>query len=277
MRLQAVARAFDKTECRDAYSGDLLFLGQFGLYDDTKRDSEAAERRILSLGPDVELPQRLVIYAADRSWIVGHGNPDTYRGKVIRVGYVVHEATALAKIYTLAQFAGNTTGVEAYAGRAWFKDLGFSEQSSNLAPQYHIHFARNEQVQPGYVIDFDGEFHIVRSYNRGAAGTLIAHAEQMLGTVVESANVSGTAYDPVTESWTGSLTGVRMIRMRWQSLFEYHNTVGPRFGPEDIQLAVAKTAMTPKAGMTVTLSDGVWKLASVQDEGAWLCRAVRHG
>lgn len=276
MRLQSVARAFNNTECFDAYSGALAFEGQFNLYDDTKRDSETAERRILSVAPEASLPERLVVEAAGTHWIIGHANPDTFRGRVIRVGHVVHEATALATVRSLVQFCDNAAGVQAYAGRAWVKDIGFSEQSSTLAGQHHIHLARTETVEAGHVIDFDGRFYIVRASNFGAGGTLVVMAEQMASPVIEAAVVTTGTYDQITETWSGSNSTVRMIRMRWQSLFEYRSNLAPKFGPEDIQLAVSKTLLTPVAGQPVTLSDGTWQIASVLDEGVWLCRATRH-
>lgn len=276
MRLQAAANFANKTPCLDAYSGELLFHGQFSLYDDTKRDSEAAERRVLSVDPDATLPDRYVVEAAGSRWIIGHSNPDTFKGRVIRMGYVAHEATALSTIRTLDEFCTNAVGAQAYAGRAWIKNLGFSEQSSNLASQYHIHYARNESVGEGDVLTFDGEHHVVRSTVRGAAGTLICLSEHMEEPVVETGSISATSWDPVTETWSGASANVRMIRMRWQSLFQYRSNQAPSFGPEDIQLAVSKSLLTPAPGMRVTLSDGAWQIASVLDEGVWLCRAVRH-
>lgn len=276
MRLAAAANAFNQTECLDAYTGTLAFLGQLGLYDDTKRDSETAERRVLSVAPDVEIPARRVIEMAGRRWIVGHDNVDTFRGSVLRQGLVVHEATALAEVQTLEQACLNQTGTRAWAGRAWVKDSGFSEQSSVLASVHHIHFSRTETVDVGQVVNFAGHYHVVRANSYGAAGMLVAVCEQLRGVVIEEATALAATFDPVTEAWTGSSSSFRAVRMRWQSLFEYRNNISPRFGPEDVQLAIAKASMTPRVGQKLTLSDGTWQIASVLDEGVWLCRAVRH-
>lgn len=276
MRVKAAARAFNNTECFDAYDGSSAFFTQIGLYDDTKRDSEASERRIFSCAPEVEIPARKVVQAAGSTWIMGHSNPDTFRGEVIRLGYVAHEAPYLSSIQTLDQFCRDVAGVDAYAGRAWVKDLGFSEQSSKLTGQYHIHFSTTEEVSTQDVVTFAGLRHIVRSTTLGPAGTLIVLAEQMHEPVVEDAEVGAPTWDPLTEAWTGATATIRMVRMRWQALFQYRHQEAPSFGPEDIQLAVSKTLLTPSVGLTVTLSDGVWQINSVADEGVWLCRATRH-
>lgn len=277
MRVKAAAGFFNHTVCLDAYDGTTLFYAQIGLYDDTKRDSEASERRVFSCVPGITLPARGVVEAAGTHWIIGHGNVDTFKGDVIRVGYVAHEAPDLSKIQTLDQFCTNTTGVSAYAGRAWVKDLAFSEQSSVLAGQHHIHFSQTESVAVGNIVTYNNLPHVVRITNLGPAGTLIVTAEQMPAGAVETGSFAAGTWNPVTEAWTGTPVSARVVRMRWQSLFKYLHAEAPTFAPGDIQLAVSKSVLTPVPGQTVTLSDGVWRLASVLDEGVWLCRAVRNG
>jgi hypothetical protein len=136
----------------------------------------------------------------------------------------------------------------------------------------------SEATVVGQVIEFDGQHHLVRSLNAGASGLRIVAAELMEGTVVESAVFAANgAYNRVTETFTGTSQTVRTIRVRWQALFKYHSRLAPPFGPEDTQLAIAKAIFTPAEGMNLTLSDGAWTLASVDDFGdLWLCRASRH-
>lgn len=277
MRLRAVAGHFDRTQCRDAYTGKLLFSGQFMLYDDTRRDSEASERRVLSVSPKALIPARRVVEAAGTRWIVGHSNVDSFQGRPLRVGYVAHEAPTLATVYSLDGITLNTPTLSAYCGRAWLKDLAYSEQSSHLSTEYHFHFAAPESVTPGDLILLDGEYHVVRATNKGAGGTLVVNAERLDGPVVDSAVIPSTQYDPVTQAWSGPGTTVRVIRLRWQSLFQYLSPGAPTFGPGDAQLAVSKSLLTPAVGMSLTLSDGRWQIASFYDHrGVWLCRGVKH-
>lgn len=278
MRLHAVANRFNKTPCVDAYTGEYLFDVQVGLYDDNKRDSETAERRTLSVDPAFSMPPRRVVEAAGSRYILGSQYPDVHNGKLIRMGLVGHEATYLSQIRTIEQACLDQDGTLAWSGRAWVKNMAYREQDSVLTPVFHLHYSTSESLAIGMLVTFDGILHIVRSLNYGPAGTLIATCEEVPEPSIEMATVTGTTYDPVTDTSGANSELVRLVRLRWQSLFEYRNNMAPKFGPGDVQLAFAKSAFTPVAGMDVTMSDGTWQIASALDEGSiWLCRAVRHG
>jgi hypothetical protein len=277
MRVANAAKAFDNMPCYDAYSGLPLFYGQMGLYDDNKRDSETSERRVISTAPSVTLPARRVVLAAGQHYILGTGYPDDFKGHTVRVSYVAHDAPHLATVRTLAELCLGQAGLSAYAGRVWFKNAAFTEQSSVLAPQHHIYFAQTEVVPDDAIITLETRILLVRMSTVGPAGTLVVQAEQLPLPVMESGTFVTGAYDPVTETYGIGNTAAPVVRMRWQALFQYRSKLAPTFGPEDVQLAVAKSLVTAKAGMRVTLSDGAWRLADVSDEGlVWLCRAVRH-
>jgi hypothetical protein len=278
MRLADAANRFNKLVCYDAYSGDPVFRAQLGLYDDTKRDSEVAERRVLSVAPGTKFPARGVIQAAGRQWILGHRNTDAFGPNEIRQGVVLHEATTLATVRTLGQLARNEAGFNAWCGYAWVKDKAFTEQSSKLDPQLHVHFAASEPVAQGLVVQLGTRYTLARSTTLGGGGTLVTTVEEMPDPVVETATVSTSDWDKVAGMFVGgTLTTARVLRVRWQSLFEYGNVSGPTFGPEDMQLVMATAAATPRVGSIVTLSDGAWMIASARaQDDVWLCRATRH-
>lgn len=277
MRLHQVANKFNLTECVDAYTGLPAFSAQLLPYDDNKRDSETQERRVLSVAPGTILPTRRVVQALGMRFILGNRNPDHYRGAEIRIGLVSHVATELASIRTLGQVCRNEPGTSAWAARAWVKNLAYTEQSSKLAPQHHVHFALGEPVLNDRLVSFESRLLIVRAWNYGPAGTIVATCDELPEPTVEMASISGGVWNPVTETMSGSPTSVRVVRARWQSLYAYHHADAPAFGPDEMQLAIAKAVFTAKTGMMVTLSDGAWRLASCDSFGdVWLCRAVRH-
>lgn len=276
MKLQNAALRFDRTQWYDGYTGEPVFLGQLGLYDDTKRDSETAERRVLSLSDEAIIPARRVVMAAGRRYIVGHANPDHYKDAVVRIGYVVHEATELSNVRTLGQACRGEAGFSAWAGRAWIKNLSFSEQDSHLAPQHHFHFATNEPLLDQQILTFESRLYLARTMNRGAGGTLIVLADEMPEPCIESATATALT-DRVNDTYGPVGAAFTVLRMRWQSLFRYQNHLAPKFSPGDIQVAISKTALTAVAGMRLALSDGSWQLADALSEGdVWLCRAVRR-
>jgi hypothetical protein len=180
-------------------------------------------------------------------------------------------------VRTLAQACTAAAGFTAYAGNAWVKNAAFTEQSSKLVPQQHIHLSPTEAVLEGMLVTLGSRLHIVRTTNPGAGGTLVCTCEEMPEPSIETGTVTNGAWDPLTDSITGAPSAVRVVRVRWQSLFAYSSRLAPAFGPDDIQIAIAKSAMTVLVGAKAVLSDGTWHVASVDSEGdVWLCRATRH-
>lgn len=276
MDLQDVADFFNRMECLDAYTGGFLFYGQLALYDDNKRDSETAERRVISLNPALSLPPRRVVQAAGTKFILGHRNPDDFGG-VLRAGYVAQEAPYLSQVRTLGQICRNEVGTTAYAGSAWVKNAAFTEQSSKLVPQQHIYFAQDELILESMLVTLGPRLYVVRALNLGAGGMLVCTAEELPAPNIEVATVTNGPFDTLTETLAGTPTPVRLVRMRWQSLFRYGSNIAPSFGPDDAQVAIAKATMTVTAGALIVMSDGTWRVASALSEGdVWLCRVTRH-
>lgn len=278
MRLAAVARRFDTTVCADAYSGVELFKAQLALYDDTRRDNEVGERRVLSTAASSVIPARRVVSAAGLKWIIGKGNPDTYNNEVLRVGYVAHEATFLSQVRTLGQLCRNEVGFKAWSARAWIKNLADNEQSSDLIAQQNLHYSLTEPVKVMSICTHGTQLFIVRTVHTGPAGTLICLADEMPEPVIETASALNGTWNPVTETTSGGTVNFRVLRVRWQSLYEYGDGSSPKFGDTDIQVVIAKSSLTALPGLRLTLSDGVWQVASVISENdVWVCRAVKHG
>ena len=118
----------------------------------------------------------------------------------------------------------------------------------------------------------------MRSVDFGASGTLVAKCEQIEAPSVETATVTTGVYDPIQDKIIGTPVQATVVRMRWQSLFTYRNSIAPKFEPGDIQVAIAKTVAGVAAGTTLGLSDGLWRVESVAVEGlVWVCRATRYG
>ena len=278
MRIHAAAVRFNKMPCNDGYSGTFLFNGQILLYDDSRRDSEGGERRIIELAPDLTPPSRRVIEAHGTRYIMGHGFDDSMLGRVIRRKYIAHEATHLATFYTLQQLCQNTAGTSAWAARAWVKDSKEIDESSDMIGVNHIHMAPSEAVAVTNIVRFDNAYHIVRKSNKGAAGTLILACDEVPEPAIETASLKTGSYDPINEVMSTSTTSVRVLRLRWQSLFEYRDAIAPTFDPEDLQVVVAKSVATPAIGATFTLSDGDFQVDSLLDRpGVWVCKVSRHG
>lgn len=276
MRLAKVATFFDRTPCCDAYTGVYLFNAQFALFDDVKRDSEAAERRVLSMSSACTIPHRRVVLIDGSRYILGHGTPDYFNGTAIRTGYVAHEANLSAQVRTLAQACRGQLGSYLWSAKFQVKTDAFQEQDSAIPEQVHLHFGATESVAPNQVITLSGRHYLVRRADIGSAGTLIVMADEQPGGPV-AATLSGGSYDPVADTMTNSSVSITVMRLRWQSLFAYGAKPSPTFGPDDDQFAIAKLDATPVPGASVVLSSGTWVIASVESlDDVWLCRGTRH-
>lgn len=278
MRLHSAATHFNRMPCNDGYSGVFLFNSQMLLYDDSKKDTEGSERRIVELDPAIRLPARRVIEAHGTRYILGHGYDDSALGKLIRRKYVAHEATHLATWFTLQQFCENAAGTRAWAAKAWLKDAKEVDESSQMIGVNHFNVSSTEAVGETNIVQFDGGYHIVRKLMKGAAGTLILTCDELPSPALETAAIKTGAYDPITETRAATTTNVRVLRLRWQSLFEYRDAASPKFSPEHSQVLVAKSLATPVVGTQLTLSDGDFQVTSILDKsGVWVCKVVRYG
>lgn len=278
MRIQAAANRFNQMPCHDGYTGVFLFNAQLNLFDDVRNDSEAAERRIMSLAPNTLIPVRRVIEAGGVWFILGHRNADSFHGTTIRDGYVVHEAPELTRIRTLGEMCRDELGFTAYAGNAWIKNLAWVEQSSHMLPQQHLHYASSEiGIKDDMIVLYGPRKYIIRTTHLGPGGTLVATSDEMVEPVTEIAQIQSDEYDPITDTVGGTSVPVRIVRVRWQSLFRYRNNMAPKFSAEDIQVAIARDVVTVRPGARLVMSDGNWVIASVSaEDDVWLCRAVQH-
>ena len=122
MKLTNVASFFDRLPCKDAYTGKVVFKGQFDLFNEAVRDGLGAMRRVLSVAPSVRIPPRKSIDTSDgKVWIVGESHPDYFDDGPIRVKYVLHQADGLATLQTFAEVLGNSGYRTLYAARVWVR------------------------------------------------------------------------------------------------------------------------------------------------------------
>lgn len=276
MRLSDAASYFDRTPVNDGYTGDFLFNAQMGLYDDTKRDSEVAERRVISTAAGVEIPARRVVELLGACYILGKANPDVHDGEVVRQGLVAHEASTLAQIKTLEQASLGLAGVEAWSAHAWVKNKAFSEQDSVLTPEFHLFFAATEVMRKNLVVSYQDQLYIVRAHNIGAAGLRVVTAEEIEDPSFDTGTVRA-GYDPVAGTFATVDQTIKLLRVRWQALFKYGSNLDTAFGPDEEQFVIAKSEFTAVPGARITLSDGTFKVSSVDSvENVWVCRVARH-
>lgn len=272
MRLASAAKHFDKQIFVDAYGTTASTTGQLDLYDDGKRDSFAASRRILSVAPGVQITARRVLRLGDYTWIVGSGNPDYFKASVIRNKYILHEADGLASIKTFGQYLADTLGISAYAAAEWTKAAREIDESAALVDVAEAVLAITEILPDVGIMTLGAATYLMREPHMTSGGFQSATIEEIKAPVREIGSFIGRTYDPVNDTWAGAGTPINFLRLRWQSHFKYVSRSTLHYQAGDDVIVCLKTAATPKANDRVTLTDGLYQVLTVQsDNDCWSC------
>lgn len=267
MRLHAAATFFDKTVCADAYAPFDEFLGQFDLFDDSKRDGATVDRRILSVGPNVVLPARGTFTVDGETWIIGGQQSDKFRGSIIRRKYVVHRANGAALVQSAAQ-ALTTGGLSSFGAKLWVKDLKDLAVSSQLEGFFNLYLpAADPMPKARDVITLAGRPHYVRNAYFSAAGFNVAEVDELEADAIVQVSHLTRAYNPVSDTTSSTTASRKMLRMRWQDNYALSSAGAPKMQAGDIRGVFAKSAGTVPVNSQVVLNDGTWDILSVEDQG----------
>lgn len=262
MRLQEASGYFDRTPIIDPYTGRTLFYGQVDPFDDSKRDSTTAYRRILSVAPGTDTPVRGVVSVLGSNWILGVREVDGL-GEAHREKYVLHPATVKASISRLPGLLSGDTPTSAWADVAWFKDGREESVSSRQVPMYTAYLHPSTVLQEYDVISAGGRTFLVSNPHAHASGMLEATCVRLDSSVV-GAVMGSRAYDPVQGKYVSNVTTVvKCLQVRWQSLYLYRSQADTKFAEGDCALVLPSgTSISTKD--TLTVGAVVWGVISVE-------------
>lgn len=276
MRLSRVARKFDNVVAQDAYGTD-TFMVQYEPMSFSKIDGTSVTKRMVSAAPEITMPARGAIKIDGMNYVVGHGAPDYWMGEVIRVSYVIQGATGLANLHSIASAIAQTSPVTAYAALVFSKYMPEANDNSKYPPQYQVFLAGSESAPADSLIQLDGKWFLVKQSYISTSGLRIALANELDEPVFETVSYGARAYDPITDSYTSSTSSVRVLRVKWSEHFHYLTVSDETYQRGDIQILAMQSDMpNVKASDIMTLSDGVWRVLSVQDEGATVSLHMRR-
>jgi hypothetical protein len=263
---------FDRTPVVDINTGRNLFYAQFDPYDDSRRDSATAYRRIMSVRAGTSMPSNRVVSVFGRKWIVGDseidGLEETHREK-----FVMHPARRLLNVSSLSGYLTSTVSATTWADTSWVKDSKEEETSSRAIPLYSVYLPRTAPVSEYSVLWEGAEAFLAQPVHDQASGIRTVTALKLEYPVVSSSRTTRT-YDPVQGSYTGSTTtSLPCLRVRWQSLYRYGSMGDARFQEGDDSF-VLPTGTTIATKDTLTVSGVVWNVLSVESLGG---AVVVHG
>ena len=274
MRLLDAARRFDKTTATDAYSAT-TFKCQFEVLAYSKIDGVAVKKRQISTASSVTIPARRVVTIHGQTYLVGHGAPDFWNDDTIRLNYVVQGADGLANLTTIADELAGTAPGTAYAALAFAKYLPDAEDSSKYPPQYQVFLSGTESAPADSLIYLNSVWYLVKESYVSTSGLRVSLANVVESPNFEMAAFTSRVYAPLTDTYVDTPSAIKVFRIKWAEHFEYLSKATEQYERGDLTVMMLK-AVTPDPPDTLTLSDGVWRILSAQDEGlTWSCHARR--
>lgn len=276
MRLHKAATWFDSSRLYDAYTDTLVGKGQLDPTDLFKLDGASVRRRMVSVAPETALPTRRAVRLGDSTYLIGEPSTDEWQGSPIRTKYVLHQTPGQATVKTVAEALAGAPGRTMYASREWNKAVADPQTSSNYFNDYHIFVAHTETVSPLDLIQIDGQWHICHAVHPSLSGFTDAVSHEILGTVFETASAESRVYDPVLDDYMSTGSSVPVLRVRWQEHFNYLTAAQETYLRGDETVFVLKAGFPAKPSDGLILSDGLWRVISVVDEGTTLALHTRR-
>lgn len=276
MKLKSAARYYDDTPVYDGYTGAYLWKCQFSSFNDANAVGSTSTRRILSIAPGLTLPSRRVVKIFEDRWLVGDGNPDSWKGEQIRQSFNMKKATALVNVLTPAQACLGQTGTQSYTQAIYFKDTVNSLNNGDYDPFWNYFFApATESVGKGSYIRDGSRLLRVRSSYIPLEDLRIAQSDEVdVGPITA---VFGTgAYDPLTDSYTSTPVTTTVLMMDFTKAYAYLTQASDSVQKGDMNAVVAASVLTPEPGQTVLIDSVTWRVLSRNVEGnSWLLHLRR--
>lgn len=280
MDMVDVSAFFDQDPVLDGYLGDLLFYAQAASFDDSASDGSTNRRRVLSVAPDVVLPDRRVVSIYDEVWLVGDPTTDGFQGERMRKNYAMRRSTGLMAIWSPGDAAAPPAVPTqiAHGHKLWFKDVQTPLTTSDYETFWNISFAPFEDIKAGYFLeDVAGTLFRVRESYLPIQGLTIAQSDELPPDARQTVTfITGSTFDPVADAYAPTTIVTTGLFMPTGQLYRSQVDADPLVKPGDMTLLVDKDVHTPRVGDKLTAKGFTWNIVQLQPElDAWLMRVRR--
>jgi len=293
VKLSSTVTRFSTEEFHDAYSASTTFMGRIEPYSESKNPGVSSQRRILEVAPDVVIPNTLVIMdsvsqpyiVADDNrnpWInseewnnnilfnTGADTSDYWKGSVIRKKYPVMPTTTCGSLGTIGQLLSGSPEAESVFCYPYFtRRDSLAEEQSDFLGGYDLYFPNIYQISAGDIFNVgDVYYRVIMDNAVDGVGFLLAPAVK-LETPAQTFDieVSGSTYDPVTDSYSSS--SYLSVDCFVEPLSEDYKFVTPAF--EKVE-AGDKAISVLKSDVEVQINNliGGYRILSTRDEGSYI-------
>ena len=167
------------------------------------------------------------------------------------------------------------TPATAYAALVFSKYMPEANDNSKYPPQFQMFLAGSESAAADTLIQLASKWYLVKQSYLSTSGLRVALVNEVEEPSFETVTFGSRTYDPIADAYSSATSSTRIFRIKWSESFTYLSKASEGFERGDIQMFMLKT-MAPKPSDTLALSDGTWRILSVQDEGgAWRCHGRR--
>ena len=261
LTLAQASSYFDRTPAYDSTGTTVLFYCQIEPFDDSRRDSSSAHRRILSVAPGVDMPADRVIRLFDRNWLVGTSEADGMED-MHRVKFVITQAPRQMHASSLGDFLAGVSTQEVWAAAYWSKDVRQTETSSSYPQMYDVFTV--VPVRARSVLWDDAEQFLVMSPRDMPSGFLSAHSLK-LDRSTETVALESRVYDPIAGDYVlQTSNSTPALRVRWQSLFDYSSQMDERYQEGDVSVVLPPSAPV-NTGSLLKFSDQAYQVTAVDN------------
>lgn len=276
MRMTAAARHFHQTQAYDGYTLAPVFKCHLSNFDDSSSDGSTARRRALHLAPDAVVPTRRAVQINGETWLVGGSNADSYHDELMRRSYGMKKATDLAAILSPAAACEGAVGTSSYIHKHYFREVTNPQNDSDIDTMWNVFLAPGETVGEGSFFRLADRLLRVRNVYLPVEGLRVAQSDQLDADARVQVTFISDTYIPEEDTTLSKAVQVWAIRMEYSKL--YKNEILPESRSEagDMSLLVAKSALTPKVGDKLRMSDRLWRVTKLDTElDAWLMKVER--
>lgn len=264
MKLSQASTYFDRTPATVPETGKVLFMGQIDPFDDARRDSGAAYRRILSVKPGTVIPASRVVKMLGAVWIVGGMEPDGL-SELHREKYVIQKADGLLSVSRLSGFLSGTAASVLWSSPQWVKSAKELEVSSGMPQVYDVTLPSGSDVRDRDILWDSGHAYLAMARHDQASDLMTVTCMALDQVLPLVATVSTRTYSATLGAYGAPVdVAVNALAVRWQSLFQYGSEASSRYQEGDVSIVLpAGTAVSTST--LVTLAGAVYQTLACLD------------
>jgi len=208
MKLSSTVKRFSTVEFHDAYSVTNTFMGRLDPYNESKGTGISAHRRILETTSDTTIPMTKTIEDENSQiYITGSRTLDYWKAEVIRHKYALIPVEVSGDFGDIGQILnGHPAESGVYAFPYATRRESIPEDQSDALNGYDIYFPPVYDLTAGTIfVVSDTYYRLITDGALDGVGFLYAAAVKLdsPGQTMDI-EVSGTTYDPVTDSYSSS-------------------------------------------------------------------------